>query len=114
MPPSPPLSTSDTNDPVQAEQKPFRSSGEVGIASFALMLSILGALLTLLAHVSFEFFSSYSILYAVSFYGGLICNSLSLLLGLFTCYRWKGIAAVAISMIWWIWLYWGIQRYGLS
>ncbi len=84
------------------------------VTSLALLLAVLVPFFTWLAHLSF---GEQPYLYAVGFYAGLICSMLAMFMGLcmslFSISRWKGLAVMALSSTWWIWLFWIMRQYDL-
>lgn len=74
------------------------------IASIAFVLSLPGPLLVLMSYF-WPGGEVNTILYYNSLPIGMVCNTLAMLWGLFAVRRWKGIAAVVISFLWWLWVF---------
>jgi hypothetical protein len=79
------------------------------MAIWALILSLPGPLLVLLAYVIHHPAMS-PVLWMWGLGMGLILNGPALIMGLCSCWRWEGLEAVAISGCWWIWVCWLLNQ----
>ncbi|MFT3880451.1 MAG: hypothetical protein QM703_12415 [Gemmatales bacterium] len=100
------------NDP--AYRKAWRKETVDLVSGAALILSIPGPLLVLIAYLLPDLPSIRDAVLALflgGFYFGLIFNAIALVTGLCSLLRWQGFVAVVVSIGWWCWVYWALTSY---